>query len=218
MRSSDEPRETRARLIEAADDERRALERALHDGVQQDLIAVSVRLQLARQLAATDPPAALELLDEIGSDVQRGARARARPRRTRSIRRCSTRTGPPRRAPRRPQPQRASARRSRRTGSVATPSEVEAGRVLRLPRRSRGGRRRRRAGPSRSGSNGGGTRSGVEVDMRRRHDADDRRRSARACRAIASRRSGASSRSNRQRASRSARRDGTSCAQPASAR
>jgi signal transduction histidine kinase len=30
-------------LVEAADAERRAIERALHDGVQQDLIALSVR-------------------------------------------------------------------------------------------------------------------------------------------------------------------------------
>jgi signal transduction histidine kinase len=60
------------RLVTEADGERRRIERALHDGVQQDLIAVSVRLQLARQLAGADLPAAVALLDEIGSDV-RGA-------------------------------------------------------------------------------------------------------------------------------------------------
>lgn len=59
-----------AREIAATDAERRTLERALHDGVQQDLIAVSVRLQLARRLADTDVPAALALLDEIGGDVR----------------------------------------------------------------------------------------------------------------------------------------------------
>jgi signal transduction histidine kinase len=50
--------------------ERRRIERALHDGVQQDLIAVAVRVQLARQLASTDVPAAIAVLDEIGRDVQ----------------------------------------------------------------------------------------------------------------------------------------------------
>ena len=56
----------------SASDDRRRIERALHDGVQQDLVAVSVRLQLVRLLAAADLPAALALLDEIGTDV-RGA-------------------------------------------------------------------------------------------------------------------------------------------------
>jgi signal transduction histidine kinase len=50
--------------------DRRTIERALHDGVQQDLIAVSVRLQLARQLAGRDLPAALALLEELGVDVR----------------------------------------------------------------------------------------------------------------------------------------------------
>jgi signal transduction histidine kinase len=54
----------------SAYEDRRAIERALHDGVQQDLIAVAVRLQLARQLAGRDLPATLALLDEIGVDVR----------------------------------------------------------------------------------------------------------------------------------------------------
>ena len=68
----DELRAACARLATAAGGERRIIERALHDGVQQDLIAVSVRLQLVRQLAGADVPAAIALLDEIGRDV-RGA-------------------------------------------------------------------------------------------------------------------------------------------------
>jgi signal transduction histidine kinase len=63
-------RAARARLAAAAGAERRKIERALHDGVQQDLIAVSVRLQLARNLAAVDLPAAVELLDELRGDVR----------------------------------------------------------------------------------------------------------------------------------------------------
>lgn len=56
--------------MSAGDAELRRIERALHDGVQQDLIAVSVRLQLAQWLAADDLPAALALLAEIEGDVR----------------------------------------------------------------------------------------------------------------------------------------------------
>jgi signal transduction histidine kinase len=61
--------ESSARLVAAADAERRTIERALHDGVQQDLVAVSVRVQLARRLIATDVADALELLEEVVADV-----------------------------------------------------------------------------------------------------------------------------------------------------
>ena len=60
---------SRTRLAEAAQADRRRLERALHDGVQQDLIAVSVRLQLLRQYVENDVPRALELLEELTVDV-----------------------------------------------------------------------------------------------------------------------------------------------------
>jgi signal transduction histidine kinase len=45
------------------------LERVLHDGVQQHLVALSVNLQLAKSLAA-DPSAARALLEEMEGDVQ----------------------------------------------------------------------------------------------------------------------------------------------------
>jgi signal transduction histidine kinase len=45
------------------------LERVLHDGVQQHLVALSVNLQLAKSLAA-DPTAARALLEEMEADVQ----------------------------------------------------------------------------------------------------------------------------------------------------
>jgi hypothetical protein len=60
----------RRNLVEATDAERRAIERALHDGVQQDLIALSVRLQLARRVADDDPAAAVRLLDDMSRDVE----------------------------------------------------------------------------------------------------------------------------------------------------
>jgi signal transduction histidine kinase len=50
----DELRRSRARIVEAGDAERRRLERNLHDGAQQRLLAVSYDLRLARAAAETD--------------------------------------------------------------------------------------------------------------------------------------------------------------------
>ena len=54
----------------AADAGRRRLERELHDGVQQDMVAIIVKLQLARRLVDNDPAAGAALLDEIRQDTQ----------------------------------------------------------------------------------------------------------------------------------------------------
>jgi signal transduction histidine kinase len=56
--------------VGAADADRRAIERDLHDSVQQHLIALAVNLQLARALTDTDPPAAKELIEQMRRDVQ----------------------------------------------------------------------------------------------------------------------------------------------------
>jgi signal transduction histidine kinase len=64
-------RASRTRLVSATDADRRTIERDLHDGVHQHLIALAVNLQLARQAADSDPPAAKTLLEEMGRDVQR---------------------------------------------------------------------------------------------------------------------------------------------------
>jgi signal transduction histidine kinase len=58
-----------ARLVAAADTDRRRLERALHDGIQQDLVALAVNLQLARELCRRDPAAVDSFLEEIARDV-----------------------------------------------------------------------------------------------------------------------------------------------------
>lgn len=58
------------RLVLAADAERRTIERDLHDGVRQHLIALAVNLQLAAQAAASDPVGTRTRLEEIGHDVQ----------------------------------------------------------------------------------------------------------------------------------------------------
>jgi signal transduction histidine kinase len=50
----EELRSSRSRIVETADRERRRLEQDLHDGAQQRLVAVQVRLGLAREVADTD--------------------------------------------------------------------------------------------------------------------------------------------------------------------
>ena len=56
-------------LLLADDDERRAIERRLHDGVQQQLIALAVDVQVVRGLVESDPQAAARLLDDLRADV-----------------------------------------------------------------------------------------------------------------------------------------------------
>jgi signal transduction histidine kinase len=51
--SLEEVRASRARILEAADAERRRLERDIHDGAQQRLVALGLALRLARDQAAT---------------------------------------------------------------------------------------------------------------------------------------------------------------------
>jgi signal transduction histidine kinase len=54
----DEMRSSQARIIEAADDARRRIERDLHDGAQQRLVALSLKLGMARKRLPTDDAAA----------------------------------------------------------------------------------------------------------------------------------------------------------------
>jgi signal transduction histidine kinase len=70
QRRADELRASRARVVAAADAERRKIERNLHDGAQQHLVALAVTVRLAQQLAATDPAQARELLEQLGHDLQ----------------------------------------------------------------------------------------------------------------------------------------------------
>jgi signal transduction histidine kinase len=67
----EELQRSRERLVAAQDEERRRIERNLHDGAQQQLIALAVKSRLAQQLAARDPAKSGELL----SDIQRDAEA-----------------------------------------------------------------------------------------------------------------------------------------------
>jgi signal transduction histidine kinase len=63
-------RASRKRLALAADADRRRIERDLHEGVQQHLVALATNLQLAAGLVDADPAAAKALLEEMGRDAQ----------------------------------------------------------------------------------------------------------------------------------------------------
>ncbi|MEZ0235214.1 MAG: sensor histidine kinase [Actinomycetota bacterium] len=58
-------RASRQRLVKAQDEERRRLERNIHDGVQQQLVALQVQLRLARTMLDREPAKAGELLDAL---------------------------------------------------------------------------------------------------------------------------------------------------------
>ena len=61
-------RASRARLAQAADAERRRIERDLHDGAQQRLIGLRIKLALAEELDAPPPLAAL--IRELAADAE----------------------------------------------------------------------------------------------------------------------------------------------------
>jgi signal transduction histidine kinase len=61
---ADELRASRERLIEAQDAERRRLERDLHDGAQQHLVALAVNLRLAQTVTSRAPLRAAQVLRE----------------------------------------------------------------------------------------------------------------------------------------------------------
>lgn len=69
-RQADELRASRARIVQAGDAQRRAIERDLHDGAQQHLVALAVSVRLARTVADSDPEQAKSMLEQIGTDLQ----------------------------------------------------------------------------------------------------------------------------------------------------
>ena len=54
----------------SGDAERRRFERNLHDGAQQNLVALAVSLRLARDVLADEPEAAGEMLDQLAEDLK----------------------------------------------------------------------------------------------------------------------------------------------------
>jgi signal transduction histidine kinase len=66
----DDLKAAQKRLVHAQDEGRRRLERNIHDGAQQQLVALAVKARLARQLADRDPAAAGDMLDQIEAETQ----------------------------------------------------------------------------------------------------------------------------------------------------
>ena len=62
-------RDARSRIIEAADSERRRIERDLHDGAQQRLVALALTLRMAEKRAAEGQPEATELVRQAGDEA-----------------------------------------------------------------------------------------------------------------------------------------------------
>jgi len=69
-----ELRASRARIVESADAARRRIERDLHDGAQQQLVALAIALRTARSRLERDPQAAGELLDTAAHELEAAIR------------------------------------------------------------------------------------------------------------------------------------------------
>jgi signal transduction histidine kinase len=63
--------QSRHRIAEAADRERARIERDLHDGAQQRLLALRIRLSLAEEVLVSDPVAGAVAVREIGTEIDR---------------------------------------------------------------------------------------------------------------------------------------------------
>ena len=70
-----ELRASRKRLVSAQDLERRRLERNLHDGAQQHLVALKVKLRLAEMLVGRDPEEARLTLDQLKGEADEALEA-----------------------------------------------------------------------------------------------------------------------------------------------
>src|SRR5256886_10407389 len=60
---------SRGRLVAAADAERRRIERNLHDGAQQHLVGLSIKVRLLEQVSERDPERARSLMQQLQNDV-----------------------------------------------------------------------------------------------------------------------------------------------------
>jgi signal transduction histidine kinase len=63
--------DSRRRIAEAADQERARIERDLHDGAQQRLVALRIRLGLTEERLKTDPSAGIHEVHELGFEAER---------------------------------------------------------------------------------------------------------------------------------------------------
>ena len=99
-----EVRASRARIVAAGDAERQRIERDLHDGAQQRLVALTLALRLARTRLGDDADPAIKLSLEQASEEAQGRALRAPRAGPRHPPPDPDRGGPPRgdRVPRRP--------------------------------------------------------------------------------------------------------------------
>jgi signal transduction histidine kinase len=66
---SEELHASRRRIVEAADNARRRIERDLHDGAQQRLVALALEVRMARARVAKDPSSAESFLERVGREL-----------------------------------------------------------------------------------------------------------------------------------------------------
>ena len=66
---SEELHASRRRIVEAADNARRKIERDLHDGAQQRLVALALEVRMARSRVAKDPSSAEPFLERVGREL-----------------------------------------------------------------------------------------------------------------------------------------------------
>jgi signal transduction histidine kinase len=65
----EEIRTSRQRLVAAQDEERRRIERNIHDGAQQQLVALAIKLSITESMIGTDTEGERELLAELRQDA-----------------------------------------------------------------------------------------------------------------------------------------------------
>jgi signal transduction histidine kinase len=65
----DDLRRSRQRIVAAQDEERRRLERNLHDGAQQQLVALAVKLRLVESMIPKDPETAIQMTRDVSSST-----------------------------------------------------------------------------------------------------------------------------------------------------
>ena len=69
MARLEELRASRQRLVKAQDEERRRIERNIHDGAQQQLVALAVKANLAQSIARRDPEKVEQMLGQLKDEA-----------------------------------------------------------------------------------------------------------------------------------------------------
>jgi signal transduction histidine kinase len=70
VRLIEDLRASRQRLVAAQDEERRKIERNIHDGAQQQLVALAIKTRLANSLIGSDETKAREVLAQMHTEAQ----------------------------------------------------------------------------------------------------------------------------------------------------